>query len=137
MVMVVVKYILNLNGCVYYHRIVSSPDPTPHQGKRGLGTLVEFLGILNVSSHVTITYSDLLAQHARCLPRPNGPLSLICHSQSSAAKQTRALNPSQDLCITSKTRFQRVNLARCFSPLGQKRGYCRMFEQTIEPLCCS
>ena len=41
--------------------VVSSPDPTPHEGKRGLGTLVEFLGILNVSGHVTITYSDPLA----------------------------------------------------------------------------
>ena len=44
--------------------LVSSPDPTPHEGKRGLGTLVEFVGILNVSSHVTITYSDPLAQRA-------------------------------------------------------------------------
>ena len=73
-------------------KLVSSPDPTPHEGKRGLGTLVEFLGILNVSSHVTITwglgtlveflgilnvsshvtitYSDPLAQRARSTRDP-------------------------------------------------------------------
>ena len=55
--------------------LVSSPDPTPHEGKRGLETLVEFLGILNVSSHVTITYSDPLAQRVGSTRDPTARIS--------------------------------------------------------------
>ena len=33
--------------------VVSFPDPAPLRGKQGLGTLVDFLGILCVSNHVT------------------------------------------------------------------------------------
>ena len=36
--------------------IVSFPDPAPLRGKKGLGTLVDFLGILCVSNHVTHAY---------------------------------------------------------------------------------
>ena len=38
-------------------RVVSSPDPAPLRGKQGLGTLVDFLGILCVSNHVTHAYA--------------------------------------------------------------------------------
>ena len=37
--------------------VVSFPDPAPLRGKEGLGTLVDFLGILCVSSHVTHAYA--------------------------------------------------------------------------------
>ena len=37
--------------------LVSFPDPAPLRGKEGLGTLVDFLGILCVSNHVTHAYS--------------------------------------------------------------------------------
>ena len=40
-----------------YARIVSFPDPAPLRGKEGLGTLVDFLGILCVSNHVTHAYA--------------------------------------------------------------------------------
>ena len=35
----------------------SFPDPAPLRGKEGLGTLVDFLGILCVSNHVTHAYA--------------------------------------------------------------------------------
>ena len=38
-------------------RVVSFPDPAPLRGKEGLGTLVDFLGILCVSNHVTHAYA--------------------------------------------------------------------------------
>ena len=38
-------------------RVVSFPDPAPLRGKQGLGTLVDFLGILCVSNHVTHAYA--------------------------------------------------------------------------------
>ena len=37
--------------------VVSFPDPAPLRGKEGLGTLVNFLGILCVSNHVTHAYA--------------------------------------------------------------------------------
>ena len=37
--------------------LVSFPDPAPLRGKEGLGTLVDFLGILCVSNHVTHAYA--------------------------------------------------------------------------------
>ena len=37
--------------------LVSFPDPAPLRGKEGLGTLVNFLGILCVSNHVTHAYA--------------------------------------------------------------------------------
>ena len=37
--------------------VVSFPDPAPLRGKEGLGTLVDFLGILCVSNHVTHAYA--------------------------------------------------------------------------------
>ena len=40
------------------------PRPHPSRGEKVSGNLVEFLGILNVSGRVTITYSDPLAQRA-------------------------------------------------------------------------
>ena len=40
---------------MYY--LVSFPDPAPLRGKEGLGTLVDFLGILCVSNHVTHAYA--------------------------------------------------------------------------------
>ena len=39
------------------HTLVSFPDPAPLRGKEGLGTLVDFLGILCVSNHVTHAYA--------------------------------------------------------------------------------
>ena len=38
-------------------QLVSFPDPAPLRGKEGLGTLVDFLGILCVSNHVTHAYA--------------------------------------------------------------------------------
>ena len=37
--------------------LVSFPDPAPLRGKEGLGTLVDILGILCVSNHVTHAYA--------------------------------------------------------------------------------
>ena len=37
--------------------VVSFPDPAPLREKEGLGTLVDFLGILCVSNHVTHAYA--------------------------------------------------------------------------------
>ena len=37
--------------------VVSFPDPAPLRGKESLGTLVDFLGILCVSNHVTHAYA--------------------------------------------------------------------------------
>ena len=37
--------------------VISFPDPAPLRGKEGLGTLVDFLGILCVSNHVTHDYA--------------------------------------------------------------------------------
>ena len=38
-------------------KLVSFPDPAPLRGREGLGTLVDFLGILCVSNHVTHAYA--------------------------------------------------------------------------------
>ena len=45
------------NPSLHRYLIVSFPDPAPLRGKQGLGTLVDFLGILCVSNHVTHAYA--------------------------------------------------------------------------------
>ena len=50
-------YLLHLHIFNPRRALVSFPDPAPLRGKGGLGTLVDFLGILCVSNHVTHAYA--------------------------------------------------------------------------------
>ena len=56
--------------------VVSFPDPAPLRGKEGLGTLVDFLGILCVSNHVTHAYAHAHFSNKRVIrevvPRGRG-----------------------------------------------------------------
>ena len=57
--------------------LVSFPDPAPLRGKEGLGTLVDFLGILCVSNHVTHAYAHAHFSNKRVIRE----LRTLCRGQ--------------------------------------------------------
>ena len=68
------------NSCITreaqaYHQhsanLVSFPDPAPLRGKQGLGTLVDFLGILCVSNHVHFSNKRVIRE-LRIVSCPGG-----------------------------------------------------------------
>ena len=77
--------------------LVSFPDPAPLRGKEGLGTLVDFLGILCVSNHVTHAYAHAHFNNKRVIRE----LRIVsCPGGGVLVAVTREFE--RDNCVTSE-----------------------------------
>ena len=77
--------------------VVSFPDPAPLREKEGLGTLVDFLGILCVTNHVTHAYAHAHFSNERVIAK----LRIVsCPGGGVWVAVTREFE--RDNCVTSE-----------------------------------